>query len=78
MKVDPTVEGRQKSILEEVRKKRDESQVTKRLKVLEETAKGSGNLMPALLDCARAYCTIGEISAVLRCVFGEYHDPGYV
>ena len=78
LKVDPPVEGRQKSILEEVRKKRDESQVTKRLKVLEETAKGSGNLMPALLDCARAYCTIGEISAVLRGVFGEYHDPGYV
>ena len=28
--------------------------------------------MPAILDCAKAYCTLGEISDALRSVFGEY------
>ena len=30
--------------------------------------------MPALLDCARAYCTLGEIMGVFRTVFGEYTE----
>ena len=30
------------------------------------------NLMPVILDCVRAYCSLGEICGVLRKVFGEY------
>ena len=32
------------------------------------------NLMPLLDDCARAYCTEGEIVNALRAVFGEYTE----
>jgi methylmalonyl-CoA mutase N-terminal domain/subunit len=30
--------------------------------------------MPRILDCARAYCTLGEIMGVFRKVFGEYTE----
>ncbi|MGZ8528037.1 MAG: acyl-CoA mutase large subunit family protein [Candidatus Limnocylindrales bacterium] len=33
------------------------------------------NLMPALIECASAYATLGEICAVFRAVFGEYREP---
>ena len=33
------------------------------------------NTMPALLAAARAGCTVGEISGVLRAEFGEYREP---
>lgn len=39
---------------------------------LEETATGTGNLMPPILDCVEARCTLGEIADRLRKVFGEY------
>ena len=32
------------------------------------------NLIPLLVDCARAYCTEGEIVGALRDVFGEYTE----
>ena len=35
-------------------------------------AEGNDNLMPYILDCARVYCTEGEICGELRKVFGEY------
>jgi methylmalonyl-CoA mutase N-terminal domain/subunit len=31
--------------------------------------------MPALLDCANAYATLGEMCGVFRAVFGEYREP---
>ena len=34
-------------------------------------------LMPAFLDCARAYASVGEQVQVLKEVFGVYRDPGY-
>jgi methylmalonyl-CoA mutase N-terminal domain/subunit len=31
--------------------------------------------MPLILDCVKAYCTVGEISDSLRDVFGTYEEP---
>ena len=36
------------------------------------------NLMPALIECANAYATLGEMCGVLRAVFGEYREPAAV
>ena len=33
------------------------------------------NLMPALIECANAYATLGEMCGVFRAVFGEYREP---
>ena len=53
---------------------RDASRAEETIKALDAAARGSDNLMPKILDCARALCTVGEIANVLRDVFGEYRE----
>ena len=38
------------------------------------TARGTGNTMQPLLDCVRAYATVGEMCDALREVWGEYEE----
>jgi len=71
-KVDPEVERRQCAKLRELRANRDNGKVKQVLAELKEAAKGDENLMPYILECVRAYATLGEICGVLREVFGEY------
>jgi methylmalonyl-CoA mutase N-terminal domain/subunit len=65
--------------LERVRRERDAEAVAAalaRLRALAERPGGSEtNLMPALIDCARVYATLGETCGVLRAVFGEHREP---
>ena len=44
---------------------------------LEEGCDGSDtvNMMPSVLDCVRAYATLGEICDELRAVYGAYEEP---
>lgn len=58
--------------LAKLRAERDQETVHTALNALRETARGTENLMPPILAAVRAYATIGEISNVLREVFGEY------
>jgi methylmalonyl-CoA mutase N-terminal domain/subunit len=59
-----------------VKSTRDDSQVTSALERLRrDAADHEVNLMPATLDCVRAYATVGEIFDVLRDVFGTYREP---
>ena len=58
-----------------VRDSRDASAVEESLGRLEQGAAGSENTMPLILDCVRAYCSVGEISDTLRDVFGCYEEP---
>ena len=44
---------------------------------LRDAAKRDENLMPYFLEGARAYATVGEMTNVLKEVFGVYRDPGY-
>jgi methylmalonyl-CoA mutase N-terminal domain/subunit len=60
--------------LEDVRRRRDAARVAASLGVLRETARGTGNTMVALLDCVRAYATVGEMCDALREVWGEYEE----
>jgi len=64
----------QKAKLKSLRERRDSEKAQAALGALGNAAKGTENLMPYILDCARAYCTIGEISNELRAVFGEYRS----
>jgi len=72
LKVDPKVREVQMKRLAELRASRNQKRVETSLKELKKLAQGDGNLMPPILDCVRAYCTLGEICDVLRGVFGEY------
>jgi methylmalonyl-CoA mutase N-terminal domain/subunit len=55
-------------------KKRDNRKVTEAFKNVKKVAKSNKNIMPALIEAVKTYATIGEISDVLREVFGEYKD----
>ena len=72
LKVDPAVREQQMARLAALRKRRDNEQVQSLLARLEETARGSDNLLPLILECVEAYATLGEVCDVLRDVFGEY------
>ncbi|MEO7002972.1 MAG: methylmalonyl-CoA mutase family protein [Ktedonobacterales bacterium] len=72
--VDPAEERIHLERLERVRRERDNQRVGATLAALEEAAHGTANTMPAILDCARAYCSLGEIMGIFRTVFGEYTE----
>ena len=76
LRVDREGESRQIENLNNVRRTRDNREVARRLKELEEAARGEENLMPPLLDAVKAYATLGEMMGVFREVFGEY-QPGW-
>jgi methylmalonyl-CoA mutase N-terminal domain/subunit len=61
--------------LKELRRTRDNREVTRLLKELERTARSEKNVMPVLADCCRAYATVGEMTGVFRNVFGEWQEP---
>jgi methylmalonyl-CoA mutase N-terminal domain/subunit len=48
--------------------------VDEKLSALEQAARSGANLMPAILDAAAVYVTLGEIADRLRLVFGEYRE----
>ena len=53
---------------------RDRQVADSALAALVDAAAGDANLMPLLIDCARARCTEGEIVAALVGVFGDYRE----
>ncbi|TDD30610.1 protein meaA [Kribbella turkmenica] len=73
--VDPAAESAALESLRTWRAERDGRAVETALAKLREVAKGSGNLMPVTLECARAGVTTGEWAGVLREMFGEYRAP---
>jgi methylmalonyl-CoA mutase, N-terminal domain len=72
--IDDTTANRQLARLEALRKSRDTDRVQRSLAALRETARGAGNTMYPLLECVRAYATIGEMCDALRDVWGEYQE----
>ncbi|MCK4443152.1 MAG: methylmalonyl-CoA mutase, partial [Thermoplasmata archaeon] len=72
LRVDPEVENRQKAGLDAVKKERDGTKVNQSLEELKEAAKKDTNLVPLVLECVKNLATLGEISDVLREVFGKY------
>jgi len=73
--IDQQVERDQVAALRKVRETRDNDLVARRMAALTEAAKDeSKNLMPYLIDCARAYGTKGEMRKAMAVVFGEHHE----
>jgi methylmalonyl-CoA mutase, N-terminal domain len=72
--IDPDVEAAQTARLKVLRDTRDNTSVTTRLDALQEVAKGSDNMMPAIIGCVRARATEGEIIEALRVVFGTHRE----
>ncbi len=74
LQVDPALERKQLGRLQAVKAARDGAAVHASLARLKEHASGPRNLMPALLECARAHATEGETVAALQEVFGDYRE----
>ncbi|HSG27077.1 MAG TPA: methylmalonyl-CoA mutase family protein, partial [Candidatus Krumholzibacterium sp.] len=75
LRIDQEVEVQQRAAVSKVRAERDNDKASRELERLGKAAAGRDNLMPVILDCARAYCTEGEIIDELKKVFGEYQEP---
>jgi (2R)-ethylmalonyl-CoA mutase len=75
MTVDETAEAEQIARLKHWRNERDATAVSRALADLERAARGSDNVMPPSIACAKAGVTTGEWAATLRKVFGEYRAP---
>jgi len=74
LRISPEVERRQKERLNAVRGRRDGDAVAAALARLSDDAATDRNVMPALVDCARAYASEGEICDALRAVWGVYRE----
>jgi methylmalonyl-CoA mutase, N-terminal domain len=61
--------------LSKVKGDRDSGAVKASLAALSRAAEGSDNLMHKLIDCANAYCTVGEMVSALKAVWGEFQQP---
>ena len=75
LKIDESAAEAQADQLRALRASRDNAAVQQRLDALRTAARGSDNLVPFILDCARAYATLYEIRAALEDVFGAYREP---
>ena len=60
------------------RRERDSGRVGQALDRLRLACQGTEITMPHLLDCVRAYATLGEIVGVMKEVFGVYAEPLWV
>jgi methylmalonyl-CoA mutase N-terminal domain/subunit len=61
--------------LKELRRTRDNREVTRTLQALEQGTAAGKNVMPLLVDCCKAYATVGEMAGVFRDLFGEWEEP---
>jgi methylmalonyl-CoA mutase N-terminal domain/subunit len=75
LKVGDAAERTQRERLGRVRASRDAKLVSERLAALRRAAAEDRNIIPAMLDCARAYCTLHEIRHVLEEIYGSYREP---
>jgi methylmalonyl-CoA mutase N-terminal domain/subunit len=75
LKVGQEADETQRARLAQLRATRDGALVRQRLDALRDAARTDANLIPAILDCARAYCTLYEIRAAMEQVFGAYREP---
>jgi methylmalonyl-CoA mutase N-terminal domain/subunit len=72
--IDPEIETSQVARLSAVRARRDAAKSRAAVREVERLARGSENLMPAIVAAVEAYATVGEISDALRSAFGEYQE----
>ena len=70
--MDTNIEQGQVSSLQDVRNGRDGTTVARTLTALEEAARTGGNTLPPLVECVKAYATVGEMMGVFLKVFGAY------
>ncbi len=74
LRIDPEVEEQQIAGLQKLRRERNNTKVKQVLGKLHDGADKDENLMPTIIEAVKAYATLGEITDVLRNVYGEYKE----
>ncbi|KAA3631759.1 MAG: methylmalonyl-CoA mutase [Calditrichaeota bacterium] len=74
LKIDKNIEKEQVDFCKKIKADRDNGKVQQTLEHLREVAKGDGNTFEAMMECARAYVSVGEMCDVLREEWGEYTE----
>jgi len=74
LRVDPKVEVAQVASLQKLRRERDNKKSKAALDKLHDAADKDENLMPTIIEAVKAHATLGEITEVLRKVYGEYKE----
>ena len=77
LKIHAEEQATQIAKLERIKIERDNTQVLATLRQLHEVASGTSNTVPALIACAEAYASLGEMCDVLRDVFGEQQQYSF-
>ncbi len=75
LKIGPEYEQRQCQRLEKLKQRRDNSEVESALCALESGLASGANSFPLILQAVKAYATVGEISNVMRRLWGAYREP---
>ena len=68
-------QAQMKRVLAQRRAARDDSAVHEALARMVEASRSDANMVPAMLDAARAEATLGEICDALRAEWGDYREP---
>jgi methylmalonyl-CoA mutase N-terminal domain/subunit len=74
LRIDPALERKQIERVRAARAARDDAPVQRALAELKAAASDGGNLMPLLIDAARAHVSEGEIVDALQAVWGDYRE----
>jgi len=74
LRIEPKVEKEQVARLQKLRRERDNTKVKEILEKLQNKAEKDANLMSIIIEAVKAYVTLGEITEVLREVYGEYKE----
>jgi methylmalonyl-CoA mutase N-terminal domain/subunit len=75
LRVTDAAERTQRARMAALRAERDQARVDRSLEELRRAAQEDRNVVPPMLDCARAYATLFEIRHVLEEVYGTYREP---
>jgi methylmalonyl-CoA mutase N-terminal domain/subunit len=75
LRISHEVERAQVALLKRRREQRDQAAVDKALADLVATARSEENVIPSMLEAARAEATLGEICGALRDLWGSYREP---
>ena len=76
LRVDPRIEAEQVERLRAMRARRDGPRHAAALEAIDRAARGTDNLLPAILAAVKAEATVGEIADVLRRAWGEHDEAG--
>jgi len=78
LKIDPEGYKKQVGRIQQLKKDRDQGRVGQTLDRLRVACQGTENTMPYILEAVHAYATLGEITEVMKDVFGTYREENWI